>query len=58
MVHILRHGLPLCQFTTSLPKDWPVGDQWVSFQDTENISKATCTGCIDVHEEGKHEKHG
>lgn len=31
--HALRHGLPVCGFTRVMPRDWPDGHAWVSFQE-------------------------
>ena len=45
MIHILRHGWTLCGMTT-VPKDWPEGHRWVSFEDPENLPKANCLGCL------------
>lgn len=42
IVHILRHGLPLCGFSKALPKDWPVGNVWVSYP---GIGAVTCEAC-------------
>lgn len=43
-VHILRHGLPLCGFTTRVPGDWPAGNTWVPVDD-ELVS---CPGCMEA----------
>lgn len=45
VIHILRHGATLCGLTT-LPKDWPAGHRWVSFEDAENLPEANCPGCL------------
>ena len=39
-IHKLVGGLPLCGFSTKLPKDWPPGHTWSS-KDTD----VTCPGC-------------
>lgn len=44
-VHILRHGEPMCRFTTDLPKDWPKGVSWVSFEDLELLANVDCPDC-------------
>ena len=55
-VHILRHGLPLCNFAGSLtinngppprmvpmtPDMWPIGHSWVGGEDSE---QCTCGAC-------------
>jgi len=29
MIHVLREGRPVCEFTCMIPKDWPPGHAWV-----------------------------
>ena len=55
-VHILRHGMPLCNFAGSItidngppprivpttPDAWPIGHSWVGVEDFE---LATCKAC-------------
>lgn len=43
VVHILRHGFPLCGFTSHVPKDWPKGHAWVRL----NEPGSTCAACIE-----------
>ena len=44
IVHILRHGFPLCQFTTHPPKDWPENHVWVGL-DSGDTDKSNCKKC-------------
>lgn len=39
-VHILRHGQPLCGFSSEVPVNWPDGHFF-----TRKKDKATCPGC-------------
>jgi hypothetical protein len=39
-IHLLFHGMPLCGFTTKLPKDWPNGHVW-----DPSRPRATCENC-------------
>jgi hypothetical protein len=41
-VHVLHHGMPICGFASTVPRDWPEGHRWVSILDWE---KATCGAC-------------
>ncbi len=34
-VHILHHGLPLCEFTMEIPATWPAGHTWVSLREIQ-----------------------
>lgn len=43
MIHILHEGLPICGFTTALPRDWPDGHRWTRLDDQAN---ATCPDCL------------
>lgn len=45
IIHILRHGATLCGITV-MPKDWPEGHRWVSFEDPEGILQANCSECL------------
>lgn len=45
IIHILRHGTTLCGLTT-VPKDWPEGNRWVSYEDPENLSEVNCLECL------------
>jgi hypothetical protein len=46
MIHILKHGQPLCDFMPGkIPMHWPEGHKWVSFEDTKNLRHADCHGC-------------
>lgn len=49
-VHILATGLPLCGFSTGVPKNWPEGHKWVSITDPED---ANCQKCLSFVEEAK-----
>lgn len=42
MVHILRHGLPLCRFVLTMPVEWPRNHKWVGI---EEEADATCERC-------------
>ncbi len=43
VVHGLRAGYPLCDFTRDTPRDWPQGHVWVRYDDPE---KMNCQLCI------------
>ncbi len=52
-VHVLRHGLPLCEFSLAEPEDWPEGHKWIEEAwDAERqawvISGATCNACRQI----------
>lgn len=47
-IHILRHGLPLCEFSHIVPVLWPEGHVWVNIHDKE---EANCPVCIKKLEE-------
>jgi hypothetical protein len=38
-VHILYEGLPLCGFSTTVPRDWPEGHRWVTIEDRTPLSE-------------------
>lgn len=40
-VHGLRNGLPLCGFTTDVPRDWPPEHKWSS-----EVDEINCAGCL------------
>ena len=42
-VHILFHGLPLCDFSRDVPALWPKGHLWVRVEERE---KSNCQGCL------------
>jgi hypothetical protein len=42
-IHILFHGLPLCQFTKNVPECWPSGHSYVPYSST---AKANCELCV------------
>lgn len=46
MIHILRHGLPLCAFTSDVPRDWPPDHTWVGVEDAKD---SDCTDCRFAH---------
>lgn len=50
VVHILRHGLPLCP--EGPPNDWPSDHRWVSFKDYPAIigTESFCLECVHVFE--------
>jgi hypothetical protein len=50
IVHILRHGHPLCMFTNLLPGDWPRGHVWISIADAASAGPDVCEECADEHE--------
>jgi hypothetical protein len=46
IMHILRFGLALCEFTLAAPKNWPPGHTWVRVDDIERTAGATiCREC-------------
>jgi len=48
-VHVLHRALPLCGFSTELPRRWPEGHRWVSlFEWVGEPSLATCPECADL----------
>ena len=49
-LHYLSAGLPLCGFTSALPKDWPGGHRWIGVHDEIPRSDLTfmCTRCADL----------
>lgn len=49
-IHILRHGMPLCMFTSLLPSDWPWGHVWISITDAALAGPNVCAECADEHE--------
>lgn len=44
VVHVLRHGFPLCEFSREVPRDWPDGHVWVSYRDPL-ARQASCGRC-------------
>jgi hypothetical protein len=38
-LHVLREGLPLCRFTTAVPRDWPEDHKWAHDADFRNMMK-------------------
>lgn len=53
MIHILKHGAPMCRFAPGLPRDWPGGERWVAFNDPEVMTHATCQPCVDAFQPRK-----
>jgi hypothetical protein len=59
-VHILKHGQALCGLP-GLPRDWPAGHRWVSFEDVQysiedSLAKPSkpseneiCSACASEH---------
>lgn len=45
IVHILHHGLPLCRFSTAVPRDWPEGHRWTGL---DAAGDATCRECCEL----------
>ena len=41
-VHALHHGLPLCNFSSDMPVNWPPMHAWTSPKDIKNINCASC----------------
>jgi hypothetical protein len=56
VVHILRHGFPFCGFSDEVPKDWPPGHTWISFDDALEGDEAlrvaafVCQPCLSALE--------
>jgi hypothetical protein len=51
MIHILKHGLSLCQTFLDVPAKWPPGHLWVSFESEDDITKyASCDDCLKLVE--------
>lgn len=46
VVHFLWYGLPLCRFSTELPRNWPNGHVWSNVR-----SELTCADCRRVYDE-------
>ena len=53
-IHALRHGFPLCGFTTAPPNEWPTGHFWVSWLEWEAAiasrqwkAKELCVKCVE-----------
>jgi hypothetical protein len=44
-LHILRHGRVMCGLQ-GVPSAWPAGHGWVSFEDVNAATTATCTACL------------
>lgn len=44
IVHVLKHGLPRCRFTTALPVEWPPHHKWAR----EGDPAANCPNCLKV----------
>jgi hypothetical protein len=38
-LHALREGLPLCRFTTAVPRDWPSDHEWAHDVDFRNMTR-------------------
>lgn len=49
-IHILRHGLPACLFTTEAPEYWPDGHRWLGVHQQRH--KVTCESCLKTAKEG------
>jgi hypothetical protein len=43
VVHILRHGLPLCRFMPLAPVHWPRNHAWVGLDERDD---ANCPACL------------
>jgi hypothetical protein len=43
ITHALSAGLPLCRFTTKVPRDWPPGNDWVG---PDDYARVTCPKCL------------
>lgn len=50
IVHVLKEGLPVCRFTTALPREWPKNMYWVTEAEREN---ASCSSCMGKYEKGE-----
>jgi hypothetical protein len=51
-VHLLRHGLPLCGFSTKVPGEWPPNHVWVgAFAEMVGLKEpqVPCEGCGRQH---------
>lgn len=44
-MHILMHGLPLCRFSTEVPRDWPRGHWWAGLN-MRDVPKVNCRVCL------------
>jgi hypothetical protein len=50
VVHIMRHGFPLCGFSTEAPEHWPEGHRWL--RDDQARHKITCEDCLKMAKAG------
>lgn len=50
LIHILKHGFPICRFTDLAPVYWPTGHIWVSWISSD-ADHANCSDCRDGLEE-------
>ena len=61
-VHALRAGIPLCQFTTASPVEWPGGHVWVACgtlaQVPLTLRAQRCQGCLDAEAASQERSHG
>lgn len=54
LVHLLRHGAPLCGFSTDPPSEWPQRDWWIYAGDYEpaaawheaGVDGEFCAACV------------
>jgi hypothetical protein len=52
-VHILHHGLPLCRFSTALPRDWPEGHKWTGLDEIEDARCGACMAAAPPRDQAK-----